>query len=302
MKALGPLAAAAMIVMASAPALGAEPPAFGADPGAAATVPDFGGPWMSSHARKFIAVGNGPVPVMDHPEHPHQARARGPDGVDIGTTAWVGDWNNLNLKPQIADAVRKAGEDDLAGFAHPTAESSCWPPGVPNIMNFFEPAYFIQSPGEVTILYQRGPNVRHVYLDRGHSAEITPSWFGESIGHYEGDTLVIDTIGFNDRTVLDRYMTPHSGQLHVVERYQRLGNSDDPDREAQGDAYVFTGETLQVDFTIEDPNSFEQPWSARATYRHVNRDGLEEVICAENNVDLFSGEEFPIPVADRREF
>jgi hypothetical protein len=265
-------------------------------------IPDFGGPWMSSHARKFTPSGDGPLPVIDHPEHPHTARATGPDGRDIGTTAWVGDWNNANLKPWVAEALRKAGEDDLAGIAHPTAESSCWPAGVPNIMNFFEPAFFLQGPDEVTIIYQRGPNVRHVYLNQPHSEEIASSWYGESVGHYEGDTLVIDTIGFNDETVLDRYMTPHSDRLHVVERYRVLGDLGEGDRPAQGDGFVFTGETMEVEFTVEDQEAFNEPWSAIARYRHVNRESLEESICAENNFNYHTGEEYPVPISGTRDF
>ena len=154
----------------------------------------------------------------------------------------------------------------------------------------------------MTILYQRGPNFRHIYLNRPHSAQIQPSWYGESIGHYEGDTLVVDTIGFNPNTVLDSYHTPHSDQLHVIERYHLRKGKTEPDAPAQGDAFVFTGDTLEVDFTVEDPVAFREPWSATARYRHVNRGALEESICAENNTDPVAGKIFPIPVATKPDF
>ena len=298
MRALGLVAAVVMTFAATDASLfGAEVHARGA-----AAIPDFSGSWMSVHERKFIAAESGPKPVMDDPDHPHVARREVTNGRDVGTTPWVGDWRNPNLKPGVAAQVKKAGEDDLAGKAHPTAESTCWPAGVPNIMNFFEPMFFLQAPHEVTIVYQRGPNVRHIYLDRPHSAHVTASWYGESVGHYEGDTLVVDTIGFNDRTVLDSYMTPHSDRLHVIERYRLVKGPPEADKPAQGDAFVFTGSVLQVDFTIEDPEAFYQPWSAIARYRHVNRTTLEESICAENNVDLFTGKIFPIPAADKLDF
>jgi len=268
----------------------------------AAGTPDFSGAWMSSHDRKFIPPVSGPGPVVDDPAHPHRGRGRDASGRDTGTTPWVGDYRNPNLKPWVAAAVKKAGDDDMAGKRQPTAESTCWPAGVPNILNFFEPAFFLQTPDEVTIIYQRGQNVRHVYLNRQHSAHPAPSWYGESIGHYEGGTLVVDTIGFNDKTVLDSYMTPHSDALHVVERY-RLADKARPQADVEvGDAFVFTGKTLRVDFTIEDPKAFNAPWSATGTYRRVNQTQLEESICAENNTDLFTGELFPIPVAGRPDF
>jgi hypothetical protein len=285
---------AALAMMPGAPVRGA--------PVAEKHIPDFGGPWMSTHARKFIPSATGPSPVMDDPAHPHMARGVTADGRDFGTTAWVGDWRNPNLMPWVANAVKEAGEADMAGNAIPTAESTCWPAGVPNIMNFFEPAFFLQTPDQVTILYQRGPNVRHIYLNRPHSARIQPSWYGESIGHYEDDTLVVDTIGFNGNTVLDSYHTPHSDQLHVIERYRVRKGKAEPDMPAQGDAFVFTGDTLEVDFRVEDPVAFRQPWSATARYRHVNRAALEESICAENNTDPVAGKIFPIPVATKPDF
>jgi hypothetical protein len=270
---------------------------------AGAGIPDLSGAWMSSHERKFIAPSSGPGPVIDDPDHPHRARGVDAAGRDTGTTPWVGDHRNPNLQPWAAAAVKKAGDDDMAGKGHPTAESTCFPAGVPNNMNVFGPAFFLQTPNEVTILYQRGPNIRHVYLNRPHSARLTPSWYGESVGHYEGDTLVIDTIGFNDKTVLDAYMTPHSDALHIVERYRLLdGPAQNLPDQAVGDAFVFSGRTMQVDFRVEDPNAFHAPWSAAATYRRVNQPQLEESICSENNMDHFTGKLFPIPVSNRADF
>ena len=270
---------------------------------AGAGVPDLSGAWMSSHERKFIAPASGPGPVVDDPAHAHRARGVDAAGRDTGTTPWVGDYRNPNLKPWVAAAVKKAGDDDMAGQGHPTAESTCYPAGVPNIMNFFEPAFFLQTPNEVTILYQRGPNIRHVYLNRPHSADPTPSWYGESVGHYEDGTLVIDTIGFNDKAVLDSYMTPHSAALHVVERYRLPeAQAQNGPNQAVGDAFVLSGTTMRVDFMVEDPNAFQAPWSATGTYRRVNQTQLEESICSENNMDHFSGKLFPIPVATRADF
>jgi hypothetical protein len=133
----------------------------------------------------------------------------------------------------------------------------------------------------VVMIYVGDEQVRHVYLDMPHSENPTPSWYGESVGHYEGDTLVIDTIGLNDRTTIDNFRTPHTDQLHVTE-YWKL---------AEG------GKVLEVNIRIEDPGTFNAPWSAVQRYRQVQRPWLEEV-CAENN--LQSG--YHTPIADKSDF
>jgi hypothetical protein len=275
MRALSITAALVVSVAALSTPAGAQPAA-----------PDFSGAWQSAHNRKFIPPESGPGPVVDDPAHVHRGRGVDASGRDTGTTPWVGDYRNPNLQSWVAAAVKKAGDDDMAGKGHPTAESTCYPAGVPNILNFFEPAFFLQKPDEITILYQRGPNVRHVYMNRPHSKQIDPSWYGESVGHYDGDTLVIDTIGFNDKTVLDSFMTPHTSALHVIERYRVA-----PD-----------GKTMRVDITVEDPKAFKAPWSAHGMYRKTRQTQLEESICAENNTDEFTGKLFPIPVAAKADF
>jgi hypothetical protein len=124
-------------------------------------------------------------------------------------------------------------------------------------------------------------------LNVPHSADPKPSWYGESVGHYEnGDTLVIDTIGLNDKTYIDNYLTPHTEQLHVVERF-RLS----PD-----------GNTLELTITVEDPGAFTTPWSARQTYRREPQPKMEEAICAENNVDMFNHGYVPPPEAKGPDF
>jgi hypothetical protein len=124
--------------------------------------------------------------------------------------------------------------------------------------------------------------VRHVYLDVQHSAEVKPSWYGESVGRYEGDTLVIDTIGLNTKTFVDNFRTPHSEKLHVVERWKLV---DD-------------GKTLEVTFTVDDPETYYQPWSAKQRYRRAEGPILEEV-CSENNFLLF---DYGVPVAGKPDF
>lgn len=116
---------------------------------------------------------------------------------------------------------------------------------------------------------------------------MTPSWYGESVGHYEGeDTLVVDTIGLSTKTFVDNYRTPHTDQLHVVERFKLVDG----------------GKVLEVLIMVEDPGTFTMPWSAVQRYRRMQRGPMEEAICAENNVNPFSFEVVPIPHADQPDF
>jgi hypothetical protein len=130
--------------------------------------------------------------------------------------------------------------------------------------------------------------VRTVRMNQPHAAKQEPSYYGDSVGHYEGDTLVVDTIGMNDKTWTDRFATPHTNALHVVERYRVTNN----------------GKTLEDFFTVEDPGAFTTPWSAVLNYSRTRVGGLEEVVCAENNrglpfptakVDPISGQLLPDP-------
>jgi hypothetical protein len=124
--------------------------------------------------------------------------------------------------------------------------------------------------------------VRQVYLDMPHSESPKPSWYGESVGHYEGDTLVIDTIGQNDKSFVDNYRTPHTEKLHVTERWNLVEN----------------GNVLEVRIRVEDPDTFYEAWSGIQRFRRVQEPMTEE-ICAENNQHLF---DYHIPVADKPDF
>ena len=124
---------------------------------------------------------------------------------------------------------------------------------------------------------------RHVYLNVPHSKTVKPSWYGESVGHYEGDTLVVDTIGMNDQTWIDNYRTPHSDKLHVIERF-----------------HIVEGKTLQVDLHVEDPGAFTMPWNAVQRYDKVQQGALVEFPCAENNFNL--GELDPMPESAKPDF
>ncbi len=133
--------------------------------------------------------------------------------------------------------------------------------GVPGLLLFpGEAMVFLQSPKEVWLLSKRDSQVRRIYMDVPHSKNPGYSWTGESVGHYEnGDTLVVDTIGLDDKGPLDRYRTPHTKQLHdMIERY-RLNN----DRKG-----------IEITITVEDPGAFTMPWKAKVDWRCRNAASL----------------------------
>ncbi len=170
-----------------------------------------------------------------------------------------------------------------------TAQSRCWPGSVPGQLLYpFEPFYVVQTPKEVWMIWQRDHMVRRIYLSDRHSDTIKPSWFGESIGHYEGgDTLVVDTIGLAPKpgSYIDNFRTPHSAKLHVVERFTLA-----PD-----------GNSLSAVAIVEDPDAFNAPLTMTQHWFKVNAPMLETV-CAENNADHFNQNLYPIPQADKADF
>src|SRR5215475_11217613 len=116
----------------------------------------------------------------------------------------IADLSNPNIKPWAKEIMKRENDKALAGGIPYSWRSSCMPSGVPAfMMAAVEPIHFLQTPKQVTMIFSGDAQVRRVYLDVPHSANLKPSWYGESVGHYEGDTLVVDTIGLNDKTFID---------------------------------------------------------------------------------------------------
>jgi hypothetical protein len=247
---------------------------------AQAGVPDFssnGAAWIAIN-RDFVAVPRSPPPVSNDPAHPYVLN--GTPGVT--PTYRVADLSNPNIKPWAIERMRKANDVVLDGGIGYTARSSCMPAGVPGFMMFVvEPIFFVQSPEKILMIFQGDMQVRHIYLDVPHSEAPKPSWYGESVGHYEGDTLVIDTVGLNDRTTIDNFRTPHTEKLHVVERWRLIEG----------------GRQLEVAIAIDDPDTFYAPWSTIQRYRRIQQ-SLPEEICAENNTQF----EYHTPVSTNSDF
>ena len=218
-------------------------------------------------------------PVSDDPKYPYV-----PNGAGRQPTYHIADLTNPNLKPWAKEVMRKDNAEVIAGKIAFTPSQSCLPAGVPAFLALGgnqNPYLFLQTPKEAWIMRSADSQVRRIYLDVPHSANPKPSWYGESVGHYEGDTLVVDTIGLSTKTFVDNFRTPHTEKLHVVERW-RLVN----DRQA-----------LEATVTVEDPDTYYEPWSGIRRYRRVTQQYVEDV-CAENNQHV----DYKIPVASHPDF
>jgi hypothetical protein len=282
---------------------------FGFPAGAQDRVPSFAPDasigWYA-YSRQFLPPASGPGPVVQDPTRPYVSnddfRVTGKQ-----PTAEVADLSNPILQPWAREAVRRRNELVLAGKPVYTPHASCWPVGVPgfDLRPMTQAMYFIQGPKEVVMILASKQEVRHIFLTDRHSANVKTSWFGESIGHYEGDSLVVDTIGLDDRTWVDGFATPHTKELHVIERFHLIEG----------------GNVLQADVHIEDPGAFTTPWNAIQHYRQyeaavrkmpierlaqlasVAEGPLTEQVCADNPNSFFTGTGGrPIPQAVKFDF
>jgi hypothetical protein len=277
--------------------------AFPASSEPGSSVPNLTGNWRHQSLPGFEPLSSGPTSLRN------LSRANGVSNYD----QLVGDYTNPILKPATAEVVKKFGELSKAGITYPSPANQCWPEPVPFIFKTFG-MEMLQEKDQVTFLYDEGPDVRRVRLNQPHSARVAPSWYGDSVGHYEGDTLVIDTVGTRtDRpyAMIDLYGTPYTRSLHVVERYRLISYEEAQDglqrevtenRRVAGDLDPnYRGKFLQVKFTVEDEGVFTTPWSATITYR-PGREPFSESICAENRHEYYNNAESNVPKADRPDF
>ena len=274
----------------------------------AASAPDFSGIW----AHPSLGFGpqlSGPGPVRN--------RSRQPSGAS-NFDQLVGDYSNPILKPNAAEIVRRRGEISLSGRAFPDPDNQCDLNPVPYIFWNFD-IQLLQQPDKVTIIYQHDDDHREVRLNQSHPANVIPSVHGDSVGHYEGDTLVVDTVGVKVGAypMVDRLGTPYTEALHVVERYRLIDYEaakeaeDRAEREwpRVGDSIdrTYRGKGLQLEFRVEDPNVFTTPWSASQTYLRAQRKLWDERICAENvmhdyDLKYYSDQNAHLPTAAKPDF
>jgi hypothetical protein len=251
---------------------------------AAQSIPDFSGTttgWLAMGTDFKLTPGSAPQ-VTNDAAHPHVGNGQGPQ-----SSFRFADLNNSNLTDFARAGLKRTNDEVLRGKAVFSREARCWPTGVPTYdLNQAQPIYFAQTPKEVVIMWQMDHQVRHIYLDVPHSANPKPSWYGESVGHYEGDTLVVDTIGQNTETYVDNYRTPHSEKLHVVERFH-LTNE---------------GKNLQADIVVDDPATYKEPVHVFQTWRRVQQGPMTESSCAESGPGFFDFDVEPVPTAARPDF
>jgi hypothetical protein len=236
--------------------------------------PDITGLWTRGGAAEtpFRPPASGPGPVMTL-KLPGQRVPR-----------LAGDYNAPILQPWAAAVVRKQSDAVRAGATVNAPQEMCSPMGVPYILELNFHAQIIDDGKQIVFLYERHGQPRIARLNGTHPANLKPSWFGDSVAHYEGDTLVVDTVGLNAKTWTDNFATPHTEKLHVVERYHR--------RDANN---------LDVTVRVEDPGAFTMPWSAQVRYYNDDEPWLE-VSCAENNIDAVTGKLYAEPTATRADF
>ena len=273
----------------------------------ASSVPDLSGMWgRNSFGLESLDTGAQPLVNLK----------RLKDGTSDGQ-ALVGDFNNPILKPEAAEIVKKRGEISLSGDAFPDASNQCAPYAPPYVFSMQLGMQFLQGKDEVTILYSQDDQVRRVRLNDTHPLNVIPSAMGDSVGHYEGDTFVVDTVGVKVTpiTMSDRLGAPQSESLHLVERYRLI---DSADAKAAQDRYEKKegriggrpgamplepghDKGLQLRFTVEDPRYFTTPWTAQVTYQRTSTEWQEQV-CAENFFEYYSGKPTGIPQATMKEF
>jgi hypothetical protein len=276
----------------------------------ALAVPDFAPTASSawySYSREWMPPLKGSGPVLQDKAHP---RVSNDDFRATGRqpTPPFSDASNPILQPWAAAALRKLNAETLSGRPFISALATCRPLGALafDLSPMTRPMFIIQSAKAVTLINESFSEIRHIYLTDKHRPNVKPSWEGDSIGHYEGDTLVVDTVGFNDKTYVDGFKTPHTTQLHTIERFQLVNG----------------GSELQVDVHVEDPGAFTTAWDATMRYRkfelvaeRAKQTGvqlaalatpeagpLNEAICAESPNSLMFAPGYSVPRADRPDF
>ncbi len=281
-----------------------------------ASIPDLSGAWAHSALNGLELPLSGPGPVRN------TSRERTGPQAGVGNRhQLVGDYANPILQPWAADVVKKSGEMSLAGQGFPTPRNQCWPEQVPFVLANYG-MQILQQPDKVTILYPFDHQFRQIRLNNSrlnqpHPAPVAPSWYGDSVGHYEGGALVVDTIGIKigPFSMIDWYGTPFTKALHVVERYKLLEyeatksaierdakehyQNTNPDNGPPVDL-GYKGKGLQIEVTIEDEGAFTTPWSATVTFRRA-RDERLELVCAENT-QWYPGVHSAVPTADKPDF
>jgi hypothetical protein len=276
---------------------------------AADTAPDFSGQWArSSLGFESPAAGRGPM----------KNRNILPDGSS-NFSRLEGDYSDPILTPRASAVLKRLGAISRQAEAFSQPSNQCLPYPPPYSSSNNQEIELLQEKDRVVILTMFDHQFRTVRLNATHPAHVTPSWYGDSIGHYEGDTLVVDTVGIKPGPfpMVDIYGTPFSSALHVIERFRLIDNKDAFAAIHKGDAenkhvggligdgvdldMSYKGKGLELQITVEDPNIFREPWHGTVTYvRPLGQ--WQEMVCAENTREYYASKDTAIPVADKPDF
>ena len=274
-----------------------------------APVPDFSGTW-GRNTFNFEPPDRGPGPIVNLNR---LGKYKGYTLVDGDPVPLVGDYNNPILRPETAAVVKKNGEYSESGHDVPDPSNQCGAYSPPYLFSISQGFQFLQFRDELLILYTQDDQVRHVRMNGSHPRNVKPTPMGDAVAHYEGDTLVIDTVGVEvaPYTVVDRFGTPQSDAMHVVERYRLIDAKEGKAALAKHTSVEGTtgpiaidpdaNKALRVELTIEDPKIFTGTWYANVTFPRVIR-GWNEGVCADNNVDMFHLGDTHIPTAEIPDF
>jgi hypothetical protein len=278
-------------------------PAFAADGGL------VGLQW-GRNSKDFDGMSSGPQPLRN--------LNRLPNGT-ANDRQLIGDYHNPILTPYAAAIVKQKGEQAMAG-GFPSSEDQCRPIAPPYTFAIqFDFQILPTKDGDLTIVYHGNDQVRHIRMNGTHPAKLVLSTMGDSIGHWEVDTLVIDTVGVkvdSDYTTVDRFGTPQSDGMHVVERYGLIdGARAKTDLETfekiagtvggrPPDGYMTHDNSLKglrLEVTMEDPKAFTAPLIGVVTYRRLTV-GWREDVCADNPVEHYKDEWIGLPKTERPDF
>jgi hypothetical protein len=313
----------AAVATAAMPVMVKTSGAAGSETSSAASIPDFTRVWDHPAFPWFEPPASGPGPITNLSRWPVQ-RAQ-PLGGSLNLPPskegianydqLVGDYKSPILQPWAAAVVKRFGEISLSGVTYPNPANQCWPFPMPFIYKQFA-LQMMQQPDRITMLYN-GQQLRWVRLNQPHPASLKPSWQGDSVGHYEGDTLVVDTVGVrtdHPYAMIDLFGTPYTAKLHIVERYRlrTYEEVEDALERNRKENWLFNGDVwtrqrnskfLQLHVTIEDEGVFTTPWTATLTYAPGPAQ-IGEGVCAENRHEYFRGEsaEANVPSAEKPDF
>ena len=316
---------AAIVMAAAGPAVGQAPAAAepaGGEAHGMASIPDFSATWSHPAFPWYEPPVSGPGPITNLSRWAEQRPAEDGGSVSlppgkVGISDYdqlVGNYNSPILQPWAAAVVKRLGEMSLAGKTFPSPSNQCWPFPTPYIYKQ-QTMQMIQLPDRIIMMYSGNSEVRRVRLNQPHRSPLTPSWYGDSVGHYEGDELVIDTIGVKaDRkyAMIDLFGTPYTDKLHVVERFRLRDYADVKDaiERNRKENWLFQGDVwtrhrndkfLQLTVTIEDEGAFTTPWTATLTFA-PGPDQISEGVCAENPNEYYNNRESDIPKAEKPDF